>query len=74
MVVILGAGTQAGLAGALLDSVPFVASPPPLGVSLLSSEPEVCFSVLLSCPSMPSSLLLPLPVSCIVPIENKRKI
>ena len=52
MVVILGAGTQAGLAGTL-DSVPFVASPPPLGVSLLSSEPEVCSSGLLSCPSMP---------------------
>ena len=52
MVVILGADTQAGLEGTL-DSVPFVASPPPLGVPLLSSEPEVCFSGLLSCPPMP---------------------
>ena len=51
MVVILGADTQAGLEGTL-DSVPFVASPPPLGVPLLSPEPEVS-SGLLSCPSMP---------------------
>ena len=52
MVVILGADTQAGSEGAL-DSVPFVASSPPLGVPLLSFGPEVCSSGLLYCPPMP---------------------